>query len=228
MGARSRSAPSHAGRKPSPPLAQVTTEQRQGRWVTPAAGRITFGEFTEQWAAGVTGLRQSTWQRDLNYIRWYITGTFGEARLDHINHLDIQQWVADMDALGYAPGTIARAYQIIGKIFDAAVRSQRLPINPAIGVKLPKKRRAQRRALSMGELHRLADAIDQRYRALVLVGDCAGCGRASWPRCACATWTWLPGSSEWSKRPPTSAARSSWARRRPTPVGGPCRSSCRR
>jgi len=59
-----------------------------------------------------------------------------------------------------------------------AADDRRIPTNPARGVKPPAVPRDEMRFLTAGEVARLADAIDPRYRALVLLGAYSGlrCG----------------------------------------------------
>jgi len=38
-----------------------------------------------------------------------------------ITLFDVQEWVSDLDADGYAPATIRKAYQLLGRICNDAV-----------------------------------------------------------------------------------------------------------
>lgn len=78
-----------------------------------------------------------------------------------------------MDA-GYAPSTVHKAHQILAKVLDSAVKSSRLGRNVTEQTELPTIERREQRFLTPAEVSRLDDAIDPRYRALVLVGAYGG------------------------------------------------------
>ena len=67
-----------------------------------------------------------------------------------------------------------KAYQLVSGVLGSAVRDRRLVRNPAEGIPLPQLERAEQRFLSVDDIHDLADAIDQRYGVMVLLGGYAG------------------------------------------------------
>ena len=91
-----------------------------------------------------------------------------------IDHTAVATWVADLSASGLAPATVVKAAQIMGKTMGAAVDAGRIRNDPTARVKLPRIEHHEMRFLTPAEVATLADAIDPRYRALVLVG--AYCG----------------------------------------------------
>jgi integrase len=82
--------------------------------------------------------------------------------------------VAELNARGLAPATVQKAYQLLGKVMGAAVDAGMLAQSPCRRVPLPRVEREEMRFLTPGEVATLADAIHQRYRALVLVGAYGG------------------------------------------------------
>ena len=66
------------------------------------------------------------------------------------------------------------AYQVLARIFDAAVESGLLARTACRGTRLPRIERTEMRSLGPEEITRLADAIHPRYRALVLVAAYSG------------------------------------------------------
>jgi len=73
-----------------------------------------------------------------------------------------------------APETISKANQVLARVLQSAVKHNCLAANPALGVELPRIERSEMRFLTDEELWALADAMDHRYRALVLVGGYCG------------------------------------------------------
>jgi integrase len=100
--------------------------------------------------------------------------TFGDLEVGAIRPNDIRGWIADLEDRGYAPATIAKAYQILSRTFRVAVTDGLIPRTPCREIKLPKDERDEKRFLTPDEVEQLADAIDARYRLLVLVGAYTG------------------------------------------------------
>jgi integrase len=99
---------------------------------------------------------------------------FGELPLAAIDYLTVTAWVASLTANGKAPATVVKAYQVVNKAMRAAVSAKMLPANPCHGVPLPRIETEEMRFLTPTELARLAECIDPRFRALVLVAAAAG------------------------------------------------------
>ena len=165
--------------------ATVETDLARGDWTDPQLGKVTVADWARQVEASRLNRRRSTTARDDSYLRSFVLPTFGELRLVEVQPLAVQQWVAELNAAGYAPATIRKAYEILRRIFTAAVESRLIAHSPCQGVKLPKIEQTEKRYLSPAEIHNLADAIHPRFRALVLTaaysgarfGELAGLGR---------------------------------------------------
>jgi integrase len=80
----------------------------------------------------------------------------------------VQSWVNELSGR-LAPASVRRCYPVFAQLLDAAVEMGLLTVSPASRVRLPRISRAEMRYLTPPELERLADAIDPRGRALVLV-----------------------------------------------------------
>lgn len=154
-------------------IAQVEVDKARGDWVDPRLGRITLGEWTEEYLSTVTNLRPSTRARDESYIRTHVLPRFGTTPLSSIDHMAVRAWVAELSARR-APSTVHKAHQLLSKILRTAVEAGLLARNPAERVPLPKIERIEMRFLAPDEVHDLAEAIDERYRALVYTA--AYCG----------------------------------------------------
>ncbi len=86
----------------------------------------------------------------------------------------IRAWIADLTASGLAPATVVKAGQIMGKVMRAAVETGLIAVSPCDGTRLPRVERREMRFLSPSEVFSLADAIDPRYRAAVIVNAYGG------------------------------------------------------
>lgn len=154
-------------------LQAEAVNRRTGQWVDPRDGKVTFAAFARRWEATLVDLRESTQVRDLGYLDRYILPAFGDVELRLIDHLTVRSWVADMRAK-HAPATVVKAAQILSKIMRSAVAARMIASSPTDDVPLPKVERHEMRFLTLAQIADLADAIDERYRGVVLLG--AYCG----------------------------------------------------
>jgi integrase len=145
-----------------------------GRFTDPKLGKIRFRKWVEEWWETTVNLCPSTRERDHIYLRKYILPDFGDVPLSKISQLEVRKWVASLDAEGYAPATVKKAYQILGKIMRSAVDAGLILDSPCRGIELPEIEVEEMRFLTPEEVARLANSIDPRYRALVLVAAYGG------------------------------------------------------
>jgi integrase len=188
-----------------------------------------MAEWVQMWRAGVVDLRPSTLAREDGYVERYILPTFGTKKLVDIDHAMVVTWLASMVIAGpvpwwdvteepkrarrpLSPATVTKCAQILGKIMTAAVAAGRLKSSPCVGVKTPRIEREEMRFLSLAEITKLADAIDERYRAAVLLSAYgAVCGWASSGASEPVGWTFC-GHASTSPR--------SWSRFRASSTSG--------
>ena len=155
-------------------LATVESAKLRGAWTDPAAGRATLAAWLEEWWGSAADLRPSTVARDEAYFNSLILPRFGGVPLAAIRQPDVQAWVAELSARGFKPATVVKAYQLLGRTMTAAVNADMVPRSPCRAVRLPRVEREEMRFLNPAEVARLADVIDARYRALVLVAAYGG------------------------------------------------------
>lgn len=155
-------------------LSGMESASAKGDWSDPKLGKTLFRLWVDEWWPTTLNLRPSTRVRDESYLRNYILPWFGRMQLAQITPLEVRKWVAELDADGLAPATVRKAYQILGKALRAAVDIGFLAKSPCRGVSLPKIEHREMRFLTIEEVAGLADAIDPRYRALVLVAAYGG------------------------------------------------------
>lgn len=155
-------------------LIEIESAKATGRFTDPKAGKVPFAKWVDEWWETTVNLRPSTRDRDQTYLRRYILPDFEDVPLSKISQLEVRKWVASLDADGYAPATVKKAYQILGKIMRSAVDAGLVTDSPCRGIQLPEIAANEMRFLTPVEVTRLADAIDRRYRALVVVSAYGG------------------------------------------------------
>lgn len=103
-----------------------------------------------------------------------ILPAFGSATLKGITPLQVRSWVANLSSEDIAPATVRKTYNVFRKIMTAAVDSGLIAQTPCKGISLPKIEQEEMRFLTPEQVWHLADTIDSRYRALVLLGAYSG------------------------------------------------------
>ena len=135
---------------------------------------MSFGDWTARWVESRIHLRDSTRERDDTYLRSLVLPCFESRQLRGVSPADVQSWIAKLMSDGYASATVHLAYGLLSMSFAAAVEAGLLARSPRRGMKLPKRTRREMRFLGIDELHELADAIDPRFRVLVLTAGLTG------------------------------------------------------
>lgn len=154
--------------------AENELSKAKGSWVDPAAGKITFGEWAERWFLTTAGLKPSTRNNYRRRLENYVLPYFGTAPLGNIDPLSVREWQAQMAAAGLGAETIRVARAVLNLVLSSAVEGGRLNRNPASGVKTAKTQRREMHFLDAAHFERVADAIDPRYRVLVLFAAYSG------------------------------------------------------
>jgi hypothetical protein len=131
--------------------------------------RMTFVADGSWWAVGEL--------RDEATFHNHIAPTFGAVPLARVDRTSLREWVAglsDPDGSALAPATTIKAVQVFNKLMRAALEDRLIAANPVERLPLPKVEREEMRFLTADELRHLADTIDPRYRAFVLVAGYGG------------------------------------------------------
>ena len=155
-------------------LNETETAKARGTWTDPALGRVLFRDWLGEWWATTTNLRPTTRERDESLLRRYALPRFGDAAAGRDQPARRARLGGRAERRGLAPATVQKAYQLLGKVMGAAVDAGMLAQSPCRRVPLPKVEREEMRFLTPAEVATLADAIQPRYRALVLVGAYGG------------------------------------------------------
>ena len=150
--------------------AEIEHQLHTGTYIDPAAGKVTFREYAEQWRA-MQPHRPNTANRVRYQLTRHVYPVLGDRPLARLRASDIQAFVSGLDL---APSTIRTVYGTVRAIIAAAVRDRLIGIDPCERIKLPELPRQRIVPLTVDQVHALAEAMPDRYRALVIVG--AGTG----------------------------------------------------
>jgi len=153
-------------------LDRVRGDLARGDYIDPAAGRVTFREYAAAWRQAQVH-RPSTAVLVESHLRLHAMPCFGDRPLAGIRPSEIQAWVKDRSAV-LSPATVQTVYRITASVFRSAVRDRILTASPCDQIKLPKLARRQIAPLETDAVMRLANAMPDRYRAVIVVA--AGTG----------------------------------------------------
>lgn len=154
-------------------LADKQSEMRRGDWHDPDAGKVAFGPYAADW---ITERELTTTTRQLygSLLRHHLEPTFGTVNIAEISPPLVRRWRADKLAAGTGPTTVAKAYALLRAILGTAVADQMIRRNPCTIKGASTVHTPERPTATVQEVYDLADAIQPRYRALVLMAGFLG------------------------------------------------------
>lgn len=119
-------------------LAATEVGLHTGSYVDPHAGRVKFAEYAARWMSA-RNTAATTAVRDLSYMRTHISPKWGPVPLGKIDHLAVQQWIADLGNR-LAPTSVSKCHQLMSAVMRSAMRDRLIAVNPCEGVRLPRRR----------------------------------------------------------------------------------------
>lgn len=149
-------------------LAEKQSEIARSDWIDPDAGRVTFGEYAAAWITERT-LSDTTRERYEGILRNHFLPILGGMALADMTAPTIRRWRHERLEQGVGAATIAKAYRLLHAIFATAVDDQIIRRNPCRIKGAAQDNAAERSVLTVAEVFRIADAITERYRMLVLL-----------------------------------------------------------
>lgn len=146
-------------------LASVKVDIRRQEYIDPRSGDILIAQLGEAWISEQrTHLKPSTLHSVESAWRTHVRSRWGRVKVSDVRHGDIRAWVADL-ATERSASTVLRAHGVLSGILDVAARDRRIPVNPAVGVPMPRKNRKRRVYLSHAQVAELAQ--EARFPELV-------------------------------------------------------------
>jgi integrase len=148
----------------------------RGDWTDPARGRLTVGEYSQEWLKGKVRIRPSTRLMYDVVLRNQVLPTWAHTRLDAVRHEDISLWIARLHRDGLSAARTRHAWVVLSQVLELAVRSRRIPNNQAKGVELPalpsKSERDKTRFLNEREVWALAEAAGDHALSVLVLAWC--------------------------------------------------------
>ncbi|MFJ6459931.1 tyrosine-type recombinase/integrase [Streptomyces sp. NPDC091387] len=154
-------------------LAERQAELRSGDWSDPDAGRIDFGFYAATWISE-RGIGASTADLYRSLLRNHLVPTFGNVAVADITSAMVRAWrVARLES-GTGPSTVAKSYALLRAVLMTAVDDRLIRRNPCRVKGASTAPTPERPTATVQEVYALAEAIQPRYRALVLLAAFSG------------------------------------------------------
>jgi integrase len=153
-------------------LDHVTASVVTGNYVDPKAGKITFAAYFEQWSERQVWVPGTVLAMKLAVK----STTFSAMPMRSIRPSHVESWVKKMAADDLAPGTITTRFNNVRAVFRAARKDKIIGSDPAEGITLPRRRRAEA-AMTIptpADIGKIMTAADARFRPFI--GLCAFAG----------------------------------------------------
>ena len=140
----------------------------RGEYVAPSHARVTIGELAPAWLDRQSGHMKASGYRSYESAwRVHVAPRWAQTRIGDVRFSDVQSWVAELSG-ELDPSMVSTVYSVLARILDDTVKDRMLAVNPARGVKLPKRAPRHNVYLTADQLDALADEAG-RYRSLVLL-----------------------------------------------------------
>lgn len=123
-------------------------------------------------------LRPRTRELYEGLLRLHILPVLGGVELRKLSPSTVRRWYATMLRAGH-PGrsTVAKSYRLLHTILGTATADELLVKNPCVIAGAGQERAAEREVITVTQVWALAEAVDPRYRALVLLAAFTGLRR---------------------------------------------------
>lgn len=154
--------------------ATVEADKARGLYIDPSLGRMTLGEYADQWLMTQT-FDESTREATALRIKLHINPVLGLHPLVSLRTSHIQSWLRGMSQT-HAPRTVRVIFSNLSSILSAAVDDERISKNPcqAGSIRLPKLVDHKIIPWTVDEFERLREKLPERFRVAAVLA--AGCG----------------------------------------------------
>jgi integrase len=150
-------------------LSRTEIEIIGDRWIDPSAGAISFGDYASTWIRERPNLRPKTVQLYEYSLRRHLRPTFGNVAIREIREPAIRRWRVTLLDSGFSAIAVAKAYRLMKAILNTAVDDRLIQRNPCRIKGAGQETSPERPVLTIAQVFVLADVIDVRYQALVLL-----------------------------------------------------------
>lgn len=153
-------------------LDSITASVVRGDYVDPKAGKVTIRGYYAEWS------RRQLWESstERTMLLAVTSCPFADLPLNGVRPSHFESWVKQMSARGLSPFTVHTRVNNVRSIFKGAIRDRLITQDPANGVVLPRRRRAEHRVSipTPDQVRALYAASEPWYRIAIALGAFAG------------------------------------------------------
>jgi integrase len=149
-------------------LVETEADMLKGDWLDPDAGRIELDEYIARWIKE-RDLKARTREEYERHIRLHVRPELGDTPINQINAQQIRSWRINRLDAGVGKSTVAKTYRILHAIFATAVDDDLIRRNPCRVKGASQDKAEERPTATLAEVFAIAEAIQPRYRLMVLL-----------------------------------------------------------
>lgn len=149
--------------------ATVEADKLRGSYVDQRLGKVTLGEYAEEWLSIQTFGPSTRQSRELS-IRLHIQPMLGPTPLSALKPSQIQAWLRSLSER-LAPRTVRELFRLLSSILRSAVDDERILKNPchSKAIRVPRPDDRQLVPWTIEQVAGLRAALPERYRPLLTI-----------------------------------------------------------
>jgi integrase len=160
-------------------LSRAQADMDRGDWFDPHAGKETLSSYAARWVETRLVRGRPLAPRTAELYRWqlqkHVIPAFATTELRRLDATAVRTWYGRLSGpAGPGQVTAAKCYRLLRAICHTAVEDSLIAKNPCAIRGAGQERSAERPMLSVAQVDALADTVDRRWRALILLA--AWCG----------------------------------------------------
>jgi integrase len=151
---------------------ETQAEVFRGEWLDPDAGNVPLTEYADQWVRE-RDLKPRTREEYERHLRLHVKPQLGHLTLLELAPQRIRTWRTDRIEAGVGRSTMAKTYRILRAILATAVDDDLIRRNPCRIKGASQDKAEERPTATLDQVFAIAEAIQPRYRLLVLLATFA-------------------------------------------------------
>jgi integrase len=153
-------------------LVATEAELLRGEWLDPDVGKVLLSEYADRWVRE-RDLKARTREEYERHLRLHAKPHLGHLTLVEVTPGRIRGWRAGLLEASVGRSTVAKTYRILHAIFATAVDDELIRRNPCRVRGASQDKAEERPTATLDQVFAIAEAIQPRYRLLVLLATFA-------------------------------------------------------
>lgn len=165
---RSKSFPDRQKKRAEDFLIEVESDKREGKYIDPRAGQVTFGDIAKRWLDSQTADYTSR-ERFATRVNVHMVPYFGKKAIGSIKPSDVQTWLRGLQDREASETSRALYFGHLVSIFNFAIEDKKIGSNPALArsVKRPRMNNRQVVPWSRERAKAVRTHLPDRYKLAI-------------------------------------------------------------